>query len=278
MSTSSIPVPTPFDPRRPAPARAHRRRIRRADVGAAALLLTALWASPAAAQASQPIYPVYDGFQVTESGAYVISYAYFSHNFDPMTIPPGPENQFEVEPADRGQTTTFLPGHHRFQCIMVFDPGFAGGLQWTLTYGDTTTSTSEDMLQYNWEFDARTLRQALRDVDVENAPRGVCLNRSPLVRLLGLRNGPEGAPPEVSVAVGDELKLFGSVRDEGLPREGDLVSEWRVISGDGEVTFSAPNEPRSLATFDAPGRYELELWASDSELESTYRVVVNVPN
>ena len=113
---------------------------------------------------------------------------------------------------------------------------------------------------------------------MENAPRGVCLNRAPLVRLLGLRNGPEGAPPEVSVAVGDELKLFGSVRDEGLPREGDLVSEWRVISGDGEVTFSAPNEPRSLATFDAPGRHELELWASDSELESTYRVVVNVPN
>ncbi len=244
----------------------------------AALLVALLFAAPAAAQSLQPVYPVYDGFHVTESGAYVIAYAYFSHNFDPVTIPPGPENRFEVEPADRGQTTTFLPGHHRFQCIMVFDPGFTGGVQWTLAYGDTTTSTSEDMLQYNWELEDRSLPLLLRDIDVDTAPRGVCLNRSPIVRVLGLRNGPEGAPPEVSVAVGDELKLFGSVRDEGLPRAGELVSEWRVISGGGAVTFSAPNEPRSLATFDTPGRYELELRASDSEMETTYRVVVNAGN
>ncbi len=242
------------------------------------LLAAALLTSPAAAQNRQPVYPVYDGFHLSESGAYVISYAYFNHNFDPVTIPIGPENQFETAPADRGQTTMFLPGHHRFQCVMVFDTDFTGGVQWSVTHGDTTTRSSEDMLQYNWELDESTRRQVLRDVDIENAPRGVCLNRSPLVRLLGLRNGPEGAPPEVSVAVGDDLKLFGSVRDEGLPREGALTSEWRVISGEGEVTFSAPDEPRSLATFDAPGRHELELWASDSEMESTYRVVVNVPN
>ncbi|MXZ71341.1 MAG: hypothetical protein F4Z04_07530 [Acidobacteria bacterium] len=244
----------------------------------AVLFLAALFASPAGAQTLQPIYPVYDGFTVTESGAYVVAYAYFNHNFEPVTVPPGPENQFDAEPADRGQTTTFLPGHHRFQCIMVFDRGFTGGLRWTLTHGDTTTSTSEDMLQYNWELEDRSMGRLLRDIDVENAPRGVCLNRSPLVRLLGLRNGPEGEPPEVSVAVGDELKLFGSVRDEGLPREGRLVSEWRILSGDGDVEFSAPDDPRSLATFDTPGRYELELWASDSEMESTYRVVVNVGN
>ena len=121
---------------------------------------------------SKPIYPVYDGFDVTESGIYVISYAYFSHNFDPVTIPPGPNNRFEVEPADRGQTTTFLPGHHRFQCIMAFDRGFTGGVQWTLTHAGTTTSTSEDMLQYNWELDDRTTRAVLRDVDVDSAPRG----------------------------------------------------------------------------------------------------------
>ena len=258
-----------------APPRPSRAGIRRA---AAALPLAAilLVAPPAAAQSVQPIYPVYDGFDVTESGIYVISYAYFSHNFDPVTIPPGPNNRFEVEPADRGQTTTFLPGHHRFQCIMAFDRGFTGGVQWTLTHAGTTTSTSEDMLQYNWELDDRTTRAVLRDVDVDSAPRGTCLNRSPVLRLLGLRPGPEGEAPEVSVAVGEELKLFGSVRDEGLPRDGALASEWRTISGPGTVTFSAADEPRSLATFDAPGTYELELWTSDSAMESTTRVVVRV--
>ena len=272
MTRSDRSLETPVAGVSPRPSRAGVRRAAAALALAAILLV----APPAAAQSVQPIYPVYDGYHVTESGLYVISYAYFNHNFDPVTIPPGPNNRFEVEPADRGQTTTFLPGHHRFQCIMVFDGGFTGGVRWTLTHADTTTSTSEDMLQYNWELDDRTMRSVLRDVDVDSAPRGTCLNRSPVLRLLGLRPGPDGEAPEVSVAVGEELKLFGSVRDEGLPRDGALTSGWRTISGPGTVVFSAPDEPRSLATFDAPGTYALELWASDSVMESTTRVVVQV--
>ena len=116
----------------------------------------------------------------------------------------------------------------------------------------------------------------MRDVEPAEAPRGVCLNRSPTVRFLGLRNGPGGTPPEVSAAVGEELKLFGSVRDEGLPREGTLVARWRVLSGPGAVAFSAPDEPRTLASFGVPGRYELELWADDGELEGSNRVAVTV--
>ena len=86
----------------------------------------------------------------------------------------------------------------------------------------------------------------------------------PLAALAGLgaaaaampapRSGPEGEPPEASAAVGADLKLFGSVRDEGpLPREGTLTSAWRMVEGPGRVTFSAPDEPRTLARFDTPG-------------------------
>ena len=241
-----------------------------------AVLAAALAGGAAAAQSSQPIYPVYDGFHVTDDGVYVISYAYFSHNFDKVTIPPGAGNAFDAEPADRRQPTTFRPGHHRFQCVMVMGTDFTGGLRWTLSHAGTTTSTSEDMLQYNWELDDRTRGAVLREVDLEAAPHGVCLNRSPLVRFLGLRGGPEGEPPEVAVAVGAELKLFGSVRDEGLPRGGQLTSAWRVLDGPGDVRFSAPDEPRTLAWFDAPGVYELELRASDSEREAAERLVVRV--
>ena len=149
-----------------------------------------LTASPAVAQLNQPVYPVYDGFLQAEEGIYVISYAYFSHNYDVVTVPLGTDNSFELEPSDRLQPMSFQPGHHRFQCVMVMGPNFTGGLQWTLSYAGTTTSTSEDMLQYNWELDAGTQRRVLRDIDVANAPRGICLNRSPLVRILGLRDGP----------------------------------------------------------------------------------------
>ena len=232
--------------------------------------------APAALAQNEPVYPVYDGFTVTEDGLYVVAFAYFSHNFEPVTVPPGPRNRFEPAAADRGQTTTFLPGHHRFQCVMVFGPDFSGGLRWTLDHAGVTTGTSEDMLQYNWELEERSMGRLMRDVDPAEAPRGVCLNRSPTVRFLGLRNGPGGAPPEVSAAVGEELKLFGSVRDEGLPRAGALAARWRMLSGPGTVTFSAPDEPRTLASFDTPGRYELELWAGDGELEGSNRVAVAV--
>jgi hypothetical protein len=247
--------------------------------GAALVLAAAVtagpWAPFALAQ-NEPVYPVYDGFTVTEDGLYVVAFAYFSHNFEPVTVPPGPRNRFEPAAADRGQPTTFLPGHHRFQCVMVFGPDFAGDLRWTLDHAGAVTATSDDMLQYNWEFEERSMRNLMRDVEAAEAPRGVCLNRSPTVRFLGLRNGPGGAPPEVSAAVGEPLKLFGSVRDEGLPRDEALVTRWRMLTGPGAVTFSAPDEPRTLASFDTAGRYELELWAGDGELEGANRVAVTV--
>ena len=163
------------------------------------LLLAGAGAPPAGAQTTQPVYPVYDGFVRTDDGQIVLSFAYFNHNREAVTIPPGPANAFSPEPADRQHTTTFLPGHHRFQCIIIVGGDFDGNLRWSLSYAGTDTSTSEDMLQYNWEFDAGGARQALRAVDPLTAPRGVCLNRPPLVRLLGLRNGPSDAPPEVSL-------------------------------------------------------------------------------
>ena len=242
----------------------------------AMLAVIGLAAAPSMAQTNQPIYPVYDGYLVTEDGIHVIAYAYFSHNHETVTVALGTANAVSPAPADRLQPTTFRPGHHRFQCVMVVGADFTGGLRWTLSYAGTTTSTSDNMLQYNWELDDRTKQQVLRDVDVATAPQDVCLNRSPIVRLLGLRGGPEGAPPEVSAAVGGELRLFGSVLDEGLPRGGTLTTDWRMISGPGTVIFSAPNEPRTLAAFDRPGAYELELWATDSELDTSTRVIVNV--
>jgi hypothetical protein len=242
---------------------------------AAVVSLAGPLTAPAAAQ-QEPVYAVYDGFMITDEGLHVVAFAYFSHNFEPVTIPVGPLNRFGTAPGDRQQSTTFLPGHHRFQCIMVMGPEFDGGLRWTLDHAGMTTTTSDDMLQYNWEFEASSVRNALRDVEPSEAPHGVCLNRSPTVRFLGLRNGPEGAPAEVATTVGAELKLFGSVRDEGLPRAGALVTTWRMLTGPGTVTFSAPDEPRTLASFAAPGAYELELWASDGEREGSNRVAVTV--
>jgi hypothetical protein len=232
------------------------------------LLITPLVTSHA--QRNQPIYPVYDGFLKNPDGSYTLSFAYFSHNAEVVAIEPGAANSFAPDPIDRQQPTVFKPGHWRFQCVMVVGPEFDGKLRWTLTYAGTTTGTSERMLQSNWNLVEGAAD--LAKIDFAKAKRGVCLNRAPSVRLLG-KTARKGEVA-ISATVAEELHLFGSVADEGLPRGRPLVVEWKVLKGPGNVSFTNPAEARTKASFPVPGTYELELSATDSELSTTLRVIV----
>lgn len=243
-------------------------------VRAAAFLLIFSFATSAHAQQNQPIYPAYDGFLKNPDGSYTLAFAYFSHNGDPITVPPGPANSFAPTPGDRMQPTTFLPGHWRFQCVMVVGPEFDGKMNWKLTYAGTTTGTSERMLQSNWNLLEGAAE--LKRIDYAKVPKGVCLNRAPTVRVLGVTARPNGPPPTLTVAMAEELNLFGSVHDEGLPRGKTLVAEWKMLKGPGTVTFTIPGSARTKVAFSAPGVYELELTGSDSEFTERLRVNVNV--
>lgn len=243
-----------------------------------ALLLGVLLVAPSSAQEYQPIYPAYEGFVRNPDGSYTLSFAYFSHNAKPVTIAPGANNSYAPGDADRQQPTTFLPGHWRLQCVMVVGPEFDGKLRWTLTYAGTTTGTSERMLQSNWNLVEGA--PELKQIDYAKARRGVCLNRPPIVRVLGATGGVgRGAGPPalaVTASLSERFSLFGSVNDEGLPRNGRLTASWRQVSGPGTVSFENPAAARTRATFSAPGAYELELTGSDSEFTNTARVIINV--
>ena len=220
------------------------------------------------AQTSTSVFPVYEGFLSNDDGTLLLGFGYFNHNRTTLTIPTGPDNRFMTGEPDRGQTTTFLPGHHRWQCIMVVAGDFDGVLRWHLSHGEETHLTSESMLQYSWEFDAGGTRRAMRDIDLSSAPHDVCLNRSPIVRVLG--------PSELTGTVGQGVKLFGSVRDEGLPRGATVTATWRQTSGPGVVTFDVPDQRRTLAFFDVAGTYTVELTGSDTVFERTAMVTVVV--
>lgn len=241
---------------------------------AAAIATAAPLDREAAAQRNQPIYPAYDGFVQNPDGTYTLSFAYFSHNAETVTVPAGADNSFTPTPGDRMQTTVFEPGHHRFQCVMVVGADFDGKLKWTINYGGTTTGTSERMLQSNWNMVEGA--EDLKKIDFAKAPKGICLNRAPEVTVLGTRRGRGGAAPHIAGSTTEPLSLFGSVHDEGLPRTARHTSSWKSITGPGTVTFENGSTPRTHATFSAPGAYELELSATDGEFTSTYRIVVDV--
>jgi hypothetical protein len=238
------------------------------------LVLAAPLATDLAAQQNQPIYPAYDGFLKNPDGSYTIAFAYFSHNANEVTIAPGANNSFAPAPGDRMQPMTFKPGHWRFQCVMVVGPEFDGKMKWTLTYGGVTTGTSERMLQSNWNLVEGA--PALSKIDYAKVPKGVCLNRPPAVRVLGVTARPNGPPPTLTASLNEEFNLFGSTHDEGLPRGKGLQVEWKMLKGPGTVTFTIPGSARTKATFSAPGLYELELSASDSEFTERTRLNVNV--
>jgi hypothetical protein len=239
-----------------------------------AFMLCAPFVTGVLAQQNQPIYPAYDGFLKNPDGSYTLAFAYFSHNADPVTVAPGPNNVFAPTPGDRMQPTTFKPGHWRFQCVMVVGPEFDGKMKWTLSYGGVTTGTSERMLQSNWNLVEGA--PALSKIDYAKVPKGVCLNRPPAVRVLGVTARPNAPPPTLTTALNDELNLFGSAHDEGLPRGNTLRVEWKMLKGPGTVTFTIPGAARTKARFSAPGLYELELSADDSEFTERSRVNVTV--
>lgn len=243
---------------------------------AALALLAAPLTGIASAQQNQPIYPSYEGLMKNPDGTLTLSFGYYSHNAEVVTIPPGADNSFAPTPDDRQQPTVFKPGHWERQCVMVVPGNFDGKLVWNLSWAGKTTSTSTRMLQSNW-FLVEAVDEIAKSIDTTKARHGVCLNRAPEVAVLGVVRK-RGAPTTLAtpMGVGATESLFGSVHDEGLPRGKPVTAGWKQVSGPGTAKFERADVARTHVVFSAPGEYVLELTGNDSELSASTRVTVTV--
>ena len=258
-------------------------RFWRALVGCAiaSTLAVSLVASAQTTAFGQPIYPGYQGFLDNPDGSVTMVFQYFSHGRDPVDLPVGLLNRFTgVE--DRNQPTTFLPGNHEFVCLIVMESRQAAqDLRWTVAFPEAESATSLDPLNVEYMLTERSQTQANRELDVASAPRGVCLNKPPRVlsrarSFFSRAAGDDETQKVEATKVGEELQLKGSATDEGLPRDGKLVVTWRLADGPGTADFVSPNEAQTGVVFSAAGTYELELHATDGELESVARLSVEV--
>ncbi|MDA3873134.1 MAG: hypothetical protein PF795_04160 [Kiritimatiellae bacterium] len=101
-------------------------------------------------------------------------------------------------------------------------------------------------------------------------------------------DGPVNSPPSVSagsdksliMTLGNTVQttLVGVATDDGLPEPASLTTEWTVVSAPAgaSVQFDSPTSPSTMATFDAPGEYLLQVQADDSERTATDTVLVTV--
>jgi RHS repeat-associated protein len=70
--------------------------------------------------------------------------------------------------------------------------------------------------------------------------------------------------------------LSGTASDDGLPAGSALSYHWTLVSGPATVSFGSPAAPVTTVQFSYPGAYTLRLVASDSALEGSDDVTVNV--
>jgi hypothetical protein len=231
------------------------------------------------AQPIQPIYLQYDGFvRNKDTHTLTLSFGYYNMNHVDVRIAVGDANGFLPGPADRNQPLTFLEGRHRFACAIVVPETFDGKLQWQVKFAGRAATTTEKVLNPLYELEPNSEKRVMAGLDLKSAPKGACVNRSPIVQVVG--PGVDAAAPEVppsfTARLGAALILNGEVQDDGLPRDGKLIVTWKKMAGPGTVSFSSTDTASTRATFGTPGDYELELTGNDGEKSSSVKVKVAV--
>ena len=223
----------------------------------------------ASAPAQNPIHPVFEGYTSLANGSNALVFGYYNSSRRPIEIPAGAANSFgSAAEGDVGQPIVFRPGRQRNVCVVFMPAEFTDNLQWSITWGGETTTTTERggpdplyLLEAN-----NSAQRAIRSIDLDTAQHGVCLNAAPFVR----------AGTDLEVKVNERVELRGMVVDEGLPRGGELVVRWSVDFDASAFEIDDPSDPRTVLTFSRVGTYVLELYAGDSELEAADSITVTV--
>ena len=241
------------------------------------------------AQPNAAIYVQYDGFvRNKDAHTLTLSFGYYNLNVVPVTIQAGEANGFLPGPADRQQPLLLRAGRHRFGCTIIVPDTFNGTLQWQIKYAGKTSITTAKVFAGLYELELNSERRAMAGIDPAKDPRNVCANHAPNVQVGGTFNanadvnvndpGAELLPPPTNfaTAIDKDLNLPGLVNDDDLPRGAKVTVGWKKNSGPGDVTFSSPTTAVTTAKFTAPGLYELELTANDTQKNGTAKIRVNV--
>lgn len=246
----------------------------------AAFAVFCILVMPGGAQQARPIYVQYDGFVRNPDNTLTLVFGYFNTNYADVTIQPGDGNRFLPAPTDRNQPITFLKGRHRFACVMVVPATFDGDIRWQVTFGGTDSVTTAKVLDRLYELEEASAQRAVSGVAAAGF-NAVCLNRPPTIRIVAdsinrVRDPDSPVAASFNTRVNEVLTLATEVDDDGLPRNGKVTVSWRKTSGPGEVALTRDSDASTRASFGAPGVYELEVSATDTERSRAVKVKVNV--
>jgi hypothetical protein len=248
----------------------------------------------------QSVQPVYEGWEQNPDGTYNMWFGYLNRNWDQrLTVPVGPENNFQPGNTDRGQPTIFETADKRrlafaFKVVLPADWPKDRDLVWTLTANGVTLTAigslwpvwlvSDDVIATNRGsqriYDPKSTN--MRPVVTQPATGGSVAVGSPLTLSIGVTD--DGQPRRRAAG---ELVPGGAGRgaasaDGAMPSLRDALKvSWVQWRGPGKASFN-PAEVRVLevdgkysgtsgkatttATFDTPGTYVLRAYVQDMSL------------
>ena len=226
--------------------------------------------------------PLYKGWYQDIDGQIYTVFGYLNKNSEEMLdISVGPNNAIAPGPADQGQPTHFLPGHHDGVFVVALPKGSTAEITWTLSVrGETITMPSnlgplyqiDGLIALGGSFPGNTPPVLKFDPDGASA------------------QGPGGLTTTVNTEAQKPVPLDVWVADDGLPpppdrskvirslqtsyRRGDASDEgvivtWIQYRGPGTVSFrnATPTVEHGTAStsarFSEPGEYMLRVLVSD---------------
>lgn len=159
--------------------------------------------------------------------------------------------------------------------VLTADPARSQTSTPYVTMGDLVASADGKSFSYDHTFNfphggpTNPSVSGSRIVEIHATVTPEATNQAPVVN----------AGPTMSGHSHESIALAGNVTDDGLPKPpGQTSATWSVVSGpsNGEVVFSDPQSPTTTAIFSRPGRYGLQLTASDSALSASASTFVDI--
>jgi RHS repeat-associated protein len=221
------------------------------------------------------------------AGTYVVKLTasdsqYTRSDYAIITVNPvDPNNQAPVVNAGADQSIT-LPTNSVSLNGTVSDDGLPSGIPLSITWSKgsgpgTVTFSNASAAITNATFSAAgtyVVRLSASDSQYTSSDE-VTITVNPAIQTNQAPVVNAGADQTITLPT-NNVRLSGTVTDDGLPAGSTVTIEWSQVSGPGSVTFSEFVGVAITATFSAAGVYVLRLSASDGELSSSDEVTVTV--
>lgn len=196
----------------------------------------------------QNVSPAYEGWEEDADGTRYFVFGYMNRNWEEeIDVPVGPDNSFNIGPADQGQPTHFLPRRNRFIFRVPVPKGFTEKDEfiWTLTTKGKTEKAYAT-LRIDYKIDDIVRASETGALGAGSSSPEVRANKPPKLEVQGRKS--------LTAKVGEPVTLAAVVTDDGIPQRRGLGLSGSAVSSAGSRRDAAATATTATPGADIPVR------------------------